>query len=525
MCRWRIEDLHQCVGGGSSDDQEALRTVLASKSSRTPLDHGERREVGRPGHILDAVSEPLTVVVLAAGEGTRMRSATPKVLHSLCGDTMLGHVLRATGALRPQQTLVVVGHGRDEVSAVVPSGVTSVVQEVQGGTGHAVRTALEAYPATGTVLVVPGDAPLLTSGTLAALIDRHLDDEADATVLTALLADPTGYGRIVRADDTTVARIVEERDADATTKAIGEVAVSVYAFAAGPLADALGRLSTDNAQGEEYLTDVVELLRAAGSRVTAVRSEDASEVLGINDRVQLAEARAIFRDRLVRAAMLAGVTVTDPATTWLGIGVTYEADATIHQNTQLHGATHLAAGCVVGPNTTLTRTSVGPGATVLASTCTDTVIGPHSTVGPYSYLRPATVLGANTKVGAFVETKAAAIGDGAKVPHLAYVGDASVGERSNIGCGTVFVNYDGVHKHRTEVGADVRIGANNSLIAPLRVGDGAYTGADAVIRQDVPAGALAYSSNERVTREGWVRDNRAGPAAASSTVEPNPSPS
>lgn len=468
----------------------------------------------------EAVSQSLTVVVLAAGEGKRMRSSTPKVLHPLCGDTMLGHVLRAVSALRPQQILVVVGHGREQVVAGLPAGVTPVVQDVQGGTGHAVRTALQAHPASGTVLVVPGDAPLLTGETLAELVARHTAGSAAATLLTARLADPSGYGRVVRDRDGAVRAIVEERDTDAATKAIDEVAVSVYAFAAEPLSGALARLSTANAQGEEYLTDVVERLRGVG--VEAITTQDPSEVLGVNDRVQLGDARRVLRDRLVRAAMLAGVTVTDPATTWFDVEVTYEPDATVHPNTQLHGATHLAAGSTVGPNCTLTRTRVGQGATVAASTCTDTVVGAGAIVGPYAYLRPATVLGENTKVGAFVETKAAEIRAGAKVPHLAYVGDASVGERSNIGCGTVFVNYDGVHKHRTEVGADVRIGANNSLVAPVRVGDGAYTGADAVIRRDVPPGALAYSSNELVTREGWVRDNRAGTVADNGAASPSP---
>lgn len=458
----------------------------------------------------------LTAVVLAAGEGTRMKSALPKVLHTLCGDTMLGHVLRAVGGLDAVRTLVVVGRG-GAVAEQLPSTARAVIQSEQRGTGHAVRTALDAYPASGTVLVVPADAPLLRPETLIELVAQHATSGAQATVLSARIADPTGYGRLVRDPAGEVVAIVEERDADAATRAIGEVAVSVYAFAAEPLRDALGRLSTDNAQGEEYLTDVVALLREAGGAVGAVGIADPDEIVGVNDRVQLAAARRLLRDRLVRDAMLAGVTVTDPATTWLGVGVTYEPDATIHQNTQLHGATHLGAECVVGPNSTLTRTRVGPGAHVVASTCTDTTVGARAQVGPYANLRPDTELGAGAKVGAFVETKAADIGDGAKVPHLAYVGDATVGERSNIGCGTVVANYDGVSKHRTEIGADVRVGSNNSLIAPVRIGDGAYTGADAVIRRDVPPGALAYSANEQVTREGWVRDNRAASPSGTPT--------
>jgi bifunctional UDP-N-acetylglucosamine pyrophosphorylase/glucosamine-1-phosphate N-acetyltransferase len=468
------------------------------------------RPAENPGDVLsEHHNAGLTVVVLAAGAGTRMRSVLPKSLHELCGRTMLGHVLAATDALAPQRTLVVIGQGRDQVAAALPAHVTAVVQAEQRGTGHAARIALAALPEpTGTVLVVPADAPLLTADTLAALLRAHQGQAA--TLLTTRLADPTGYGRVRRDPSGAVEAIIEERDADGAARRIDEVAVSVYAFEAAALVTALAGLSTGNAQGEEYLTDVIGLLRTAG-RPLAAHPADAAEVMGVNDRVQLAQARAVMRDRLVRAAMLAGVTVTDPLTTWLGVDVSYEPDAVVQQNTQLHGATHLGAGCVVGPNTTLTRTRVGAGATVTASTCTDSDIGPDATVGPYAHLRPGTVLGRGVKVGAFVETKAADIGADSKVPHLAYVGDASVGERSNIGCGTVFVNYDGRHKHRTEIGADVKIGSNNSLIAPLRVGDAAYTGADAVIRRDVPAGALAYSSNEQVIREGWVAANRPAP--------------
>ena len=453
-----------------------------------------------------------------------MHSATPKVLHRLCGDTMVGHVVRAATALGPERLLVVVGHGRDQVAGALPGHATPVVQDRQGGTGHAVRIALEAHPvAAGTVVVVPADAPLLRGETLQALVRQHVGSGAAATVLTARVADPTGYGRVVRDASGMVERIVEERDADAGTRAIDEVAVSVYAFDSGALAAALPRLATDNAQGEEYLTDVVGLLRAEGLVVGALTVVDAAETHGVNDRVQLAAARRAFRDRLVHAAMLAGVTLTDPATVWLGIGVTFEPDAVIHQNTQLHGATHIAAGAVVGPNSTLTDTTVGEGASVVASTCVESRIGPRSTVGPYANVRAGTTTGAGAKIGAFVETKSADLGDAAKVPHLAYVGDASVGDRSNVGCGTVFVNYDGVHKHRTEVGSDVRIGSNNSLIAPLSIGDGAYTGADAVIRHDVPAGALAYSSNEQVTRPGWVGENRGGDGGHAGASDPSPS--
>lgn len=469
----------------------------------------------------------LTVVVLAAGEGRRMVSTTPKVLHPLAGRTMLGHVLAAAAPLHADQTLVVVGHGRVQVSATLPDTATPVVQERQGGTGHAVRTALEAADITsGTVIVVPGDAPLLTTTAL-----RQLPRDAAASVLSTDLADPAGYGRIVR-DGETLAAIVEERDATPAQRAITEVNTGVYAFDAVLLREALRGLSTANAAGEEYLTDVVKSLADKGFTVYA-KTTDTLPVVGVNDRVQLAQATRAIHDRHVRAAMLAGVTITDPRTTWLDASVTVEPDAVVHPNTCLRGSTHLGAGCVVGPNTTLSDTRVGAGATVESSTATGSDIGARATVGPYAHLRAGTRLGPGAKVGAYAETKNADIGAGAKVPHLAYVGDATVGERANIGAGTIVVNYDGAAKHRTEIGADARVGANNSLIAPVRIGDAAYTGADAVIRHDVPPGALAYSENAQVTREGWAADKRSAshgkpregrPTASGGPAENRPSP-
>ncbi len=446
----------------------------------------------------------LTVVVLAAGEGTRMRSATPKVLHPLAGRTMLGHVLAAAQPLHADRTLVVVGHGREQVEPTLPTSATAVVQDRQGGTGHAVRTALDAADLAegtaieGTVLVVPGDAPLLTTASLRRLLETT---DAAATLLTTRLADPTGYGRIVR-EGGQVVGIVEERDATDDQRRGDEVAVSTYAFAAAPLRDALATIGTANAAGEEYLTDVIAALHHKGLTLAAVEA-DPAEVMGVNDRVQLAAAGRALNARRLEQAMLAGVTVVDPATTWLEVSVTYEADAVVLPGTRLHGSTHLCAGSVTGPDTTVTDTRIGAGAT-----------GERATVGPFAHLRPGSVLGAGAKVGAFAETKNADLGAGAKVPHLAYVGDATVGPRANVGCGTVVANYDGVAKHRTTIGADARIGSNTTLVAPVTVGDGAYTGADAVIRQDVPAGALAFSENTQVTREHWARDNRPAPTSS-----------
>jgi bifunctional UDP-N-acetylglucosamine pyrophosphorylase/glucosamine-1-phosphate N-acetyltransferase len=448
------------------------------------------------------------VIVLAAGEGTRMRSATPKVLHRLGGRTMLGHVVAAAEALEPEHLLVVVGHGRERVAATLTGKAKPVVQETQDGTGHAVRVALDTLgDLDGTVVVVPGDAPLLTGATLQALVDHHEAAQAATTLLTARVADPTGYGRVVR-DDRGVVAVVEHKDADAATRAIDEVATSVYAFAAGPLRAALGGLTTDNAQGELYLTDVVGTHRSEGRTVTALVAADPDETLGCNDRAQLADLARRLRDRVVLQHMKAGVAVLDPQTTWVDVEVVLEPDVTIHPNCHLQGSTVVRRDAAVGPDTTLVDCQVGEGASVVRTQATGAVIGERATVGPFSFLRPGAVLGAGAKVGAFVEVKGSEIGAGSKVPHLAYVGDATIGERSNIGAGTIVVNYDGVAKHRTVVGDDVRVGSNNSLVAPVTVGDGAYTAAGSAITEDVPPGALAVARGRQHTVEGWVAAKR-----------------
>ena len=458
------------------------------------------------------------VVVLAAGEGSRMRSATPKVLHPLCGRPMLGHVLDTAAALEPEHLLVVVGHAREQVAAaaaeLAPSA-EAVVQAEQNGTGHAVRIALQHLAEQhgeldGTVVVVPGDAPLLTAGTLRELVATHVREQAATTLLTARVPDPTGYGRVVRDDAGQVRAVVEHRDADEAVRRIDEVATSVYAFAGAPLLEALGRLSTDNAQGEEYLTDVVGLHQDGGLGVSAFVAADPLETSGVNDRVQLAEARRLLRDRLVRAAMLAGVTVVDPLTTWLDVDVVLEPDVVVRPGTALEGRTVVRRGAEVGPDTTLVDCEVGEQARVVRCHGTGAVVGPEATVGPFTYLRPGTRLGRGAKAGAYVEVKSAEIGDGSKVPHLSYVGDATIGAGSNIGAGTIVVNYDGVAKHRTTVGDDVRIGSNNSLVAPVTVGDGAYTAAGSTVTVDVPAGALGVGRAQQRNIEGWVERKRGG---------------
>lgn len=459
-----------------------------------------------------------TVVVLAAGQGKRMKSALPKVLHELLGRTLLGHVLAATDQVKPDRTLVVVGHGADLVRAhlaeVAPEA-TPVLQEEQAGTGHAVRVALEAVPEpTGTVVVLNGDVPLLRSETLAALVEAHESAGAAATVLAAEVADPRGLGRIVRDDGGGLARIVEERDASPEQRAIREVNAGVYAFDAGALRDTLTRLSTDNDQGEEYLTDVFELLVAAGRPVAVQVAGDSTEILGCNDRAELAVLRGLLRDRVNQRWMREGVTILDPATTWIDVTVTLSRDVVIDQNTQLRGATEVGEAATVGPDVTLIDTRVGAGATVLRSHVTGACIGPAATVGPYAYLRPEAVLHEEAKVGTFVEVKKSTIGAGAKVPHLSYVGDATIGARANIGAATIFVNYDGVEKHHTTVGESAFIGCDTNLVAPVNVGPGAYVAAGSVVTRDVPPGALGVTRAPQRNVEGWVQRRRAGTHSA-----------
>ncbi|MGW9044541.1 bifunctional UDP-N-acetylglucosamine diphosphorylase/glucosamine-1-phosphate N-acetyltransferase GlmU [Streptomyces lydicus] len=470
-----------------------------------------------------SANRPAAVVVLAAGEGTRMKSATPKVLHALCGRSLVGHVVAASRELDPENLVVVVGHAREQVQAhlaEVDPAVRTAVQHEQKGTGHAVRTALEQLSDSGvvldgTVIVVCGDTPLLTGETLRRLGETHAADGNAVTVLSAEVPDATGYGRIVREAGTgAVTAIVEHKDATDTQRAIREINSGVFAFDARLLVDALGKVRTDNSQGEEYLTDVLGIVREAGHRVGAAVAGDHREILGINNRVQLAEARRLLNERLLERAMLAGVTVVDPASTFVDVSVTFEQDATVHPGTQLLGSTHVGTGAEVGPHARLTDTSVAEGAVVSFTVAEGARIGAGANVGPYAYLRPGTDLGPKSKAGAYVEMKNASIGEGTKVPHLSYVGDATIGEFTNIGAASVFVNYDGEAKHHTTVGSHCRTGSDNMFVAPVTVGDGAYTAAGSVITKDVPPGSLAVARGQQRNIEGWVARKRPGSAAA-----------
>ena len=463
-------------------------------------------------------SRPAAVIILAAGEGTRMKSTVPKVLHSLCGRTMLGHAIAAARELAPQRLVVVAGHGRDEVTAHVAREAPDaqvVIQERQGGTGHAVRTVIEAVgPIEGQVIVTYGDMPLLRAATLANLAREHDAEGNMVTVLTARTSDPAGYGRIIRDASGAMTGIVEEADATDEQRLVDEINSGCYTFEGILLADAIKRVPTTNVLGQEYLTDVVAILRSDGHRVGTQQAADPSEIQGVNDRVQLAQARRIYNDRLLEHWMRAGVTIIDPATTWLDADVTLEPDTEIGPSTHLEGRTAIASGARIGPGCVLRDTVVGAGASVISAVCESAEIGPGASVGPYTRLRPGTRLGPGTRAGSFVEMKNAVVGKGSKVPHLTYVGDADIGSGSNIGAATVFVNYDGAAKHHTSVGDHVRIGSDTMLVAPVEVGDGAYTAAGSVITENVPPGAMAIGRSRQRNVPGWVARRRPGTSSA-----------
>jgi bifunctional UDP-N-acetylglucosamine pyrophosphorylase/glucosamine-1-phosphate N-acetyltransferase len=470
------------------------------------------------------VNGPVTAIVLAAGAGTRMKSTRAKVLHEIGGRSLIAHALLAVRGVGASTTVTVVGHEREQVSAAIADlglDVVEAVQEEQCGTGHAVQIALAALTAEpeGIVLVTYGDVPLLTSETLSALLDDHRGSESVVTILSAELDDPSGYGRIVRDNGSRVVAIREDADADDTERGIREVNSGVLAVNADFLNDAVRRLATDNAQGELYLTDIVGLAVGDGLPVGAHVLEDIWQTEGVNDRAQLARLGTELNRRLTAHWMREGVTIVDPATTWIDSAVTLAPDVTILPGTQLLGATSVEVGATIGPDTTLRNVEVGAGASVVRTHASDAVVGPGATVGPFAYLRPGTEIGADGKIGTFVEAKNAQLGTGAKVPHLSYVGDVEIGEGSNIGAGTIVANYDGVHKHRTTVGKNARTGANNVFVAPVAIGDGAYTGGGTVVRKDVPPGALATSGGQQRNMDGWVEAKRAGTPAAEAARE------
>lgn len=461
----------------------------------------------------------LAVVILAAGQGTRMKSKLPKVLHPIAGRSLISHVLDTAVGLHADYVISVVRHERERVAAAILDHAPDtliVEQDEVPGTGRAVEQALAALPETfdGSVVVLSGDVPLIDSATLQTLITEHHEEQRAMTLLSAVFENPTGLGRILRDRQSNMVGIVEEKDASEEQRAITEINGGIYVFARRELQAALSKIDTNNSQGEIYLTDAAAHILAAGGRVDAVATHDTWLIAGVNDRVQLSAAGSEMNRRIIRQHQHAGVTIQDPETTWIDAEVSIGQDTTILPGTFLHGATTISASAVIGPYTTLTDCEVGEGAHIRRSEATLVVFGSEAQVGPYSYLRPGTVLGEHVKIGAFVETKNAQLGDDSKAPHLSYLGDVTIGADSNVGAGTIVANYDGVEKHHTVIGDGVRIGSKNVLVAPVTVADGVYTAAGAVIRKNVPAGALAMGVMPQRNLEGWVVTNRPGTSAA-----------
>jgi bifunctional UDP-N-acetylglucosamine pyrophosphorylase / glucosamine-1-phosphate N-acetyltransferase len=447
-----------------------------------------------------------TALIMAAGQGTRMRSAVPKVLHEICGRPMVAWPIRAAQEAGAGRICVIVSPDRD-LSSALPNGTETIVQPEADGTGGALRAASDVVRDSDTIVILSGDHPLVSAEIIDELITTHREADAAATVMTTEMDDPGSYGRIVRAPDGGIERIVEAKapgDATPEELEIKEVNAGTYAFDGPALADALGRVSNDNAQGEYYLGDVLPLLRESGLRVAAYRAPDPGVNLGINDRADLARVADEARRRILVAHMRAGVTIEDPGATWIDADVEIAADVTILPGTTLRGRSSIGAGSVVGPMTTLIDSVVGERATVIHSYLTQCEVGSEATVGPFSYLRPDARLGERAKAGTFVEIKNSEIGAGAKVPHLSYIGDAEVGEGTNLGASTVTANYDGRNKNRTKIGKNVHTGVDTTFVAPVEVGDDAYTGAGSVITEDVPPGALGISRAEQKNVEGYA---------------------
>lgn len=448
----------------------------------------------------------LAAVILAAGKGTRMKSDLPKVLHSVCGRPMLGHVINAVAQAGVNKTVVVAGFGSQRVTEYLGDQAAVVLQQEQLGTAHALmqaETELQGYP--GDLLVVCGDTPLLRGETLARLAEQHRVSGAAATLLTAEMADPTGYGRVIRSASGAVERIVEQKDASPEERLVKEINTGVYCFRVPGLFDALKQITPANAQGEYYLTDIIQIFGQRDLTVQAVRLEDAQEVQGINDRIQLSGAEAVLRRRVLENLMVQGVTIVDPANTYVEQGVQVGRDTIILPFTFLQGGTVIGNHCAIGPGSKIKDCVIGDGSEIQYSVLLDSQVGKQAFIGPYAYIRPGTILGDGVKVGDFVEIKKSTIGNGSKVPHLSYVGDATVGEKVNIGAGTITCNYDGKNKFQTVLEDGAFIGSNTNLVAPVKVGQGAVIAAGSTITKNVPDQALAVARERQTNLADWAK--------------------
>lgn len=447
----------------------------------------------------------VSAIILAAGKGTRMKSQLPKVLHKVSGQSMVQHVLNAVEGAGVTNPIVVIGHGAQLVKEMLGDRVSFALQAEQLGTGHAaMQTKDYLDKGEGNVIVLCGDTPLITQETIAQLLADHTAAQGSATVLTAILEDPTGYGRIVRSAAGLVEGIVEHKDATDEQRDIQEVNTGVYCFKTPDLFAALEQITPANAQGEYYLTDVLGILKQEGKKVGATVLNDPDELMGINDRAQLAVAERLMRQRINHQVMMSGVTIIDPSSTFIDAGVRIEPDTIIHPFTFIQGQTTIGSSCNIGPGSRLVNAVVADEVEISNSIVLDSSIGAQTVIGPYAYIRPGTQLAENVKVGDFVEIKKSVIGKGSKVPHLSYIGDSHIGQGVNIGAGTITCNYDGHNKYPTIIGDGAFIGSNSNLVAPVEIGEGAMTAAGSTITKNVPANSLGVARNKQTNLQNWV---------------------
>ncbi|RBP40617.1 bifunctional UDP-N-acetylglucosamine diphosphorylase/glucosamine-1-phosphate N-acetyltransferase GlmU [Garciella nitratireducens] len=448
-------------------------------------------------------------LILAAGAGTRMKSQKPKVLHEICGKPMLQHVIDTAKELKVDQTIVVVGHGAERVREIIGENVNYVYQDQQLGTGHAVMQAesfFENYE--GNVLVLYGDTPLISAKTLQELMDYHKENHLDVTVLTTKIKDPTGYGRIIRNHKNEIKAIVEHKDADQEQLKITEINSGMYYFKANLLRHALKQITNDNVQKEYYLTDVIGILSQEGYHIGGYIAKNEVEIQGVNSRIQLAQAEFYMRQRINEYWMSQGVTMLDPKSTYIQKEVIIERDTILYPGVQLEGKTKIGQNCIIGANSRIVNSTIGDNVEIQCSTILDSKVKKYAKIGPYAYIRPNSEIGEDVKIGDFVEVKNSIIGNHTKASHLTYIGDAEVGEYVNLGCGTVFVNYDGKKKHKTIVGDHVFIGCNANLVAPVQIKEGAYIAAGSTITDEVPAEALSIARARQINKEDWVKKKK-----------------
>jgi len=462
------------------------------------------------GNIYKAVkSMNMQAIILAAGAGTRMKSKLPKVLHKVCGDTMLNHVINSAFEAEVNECIVIVGHGAEEVKKSLDPEIKTVLQAEQLGTGHALKMAFDEINDEGTVLILCGDGPLVTEETLKGLIDFHKKSNSKATVMSTDLDNPFGYGRIIRTESNELSKIVEEKDANKEEKLVVEINSGTYCFDASALKKALPLLKNDNSQKEFYLTDTLSILKEAGDKVGVYKIDDYEDIMAVNSRSQLAEVEAIMRKRINEKHMSNGVTFIDPKSTYIDKGVKIGQDTIVYPNVFISRETIIGEDCIIGYNTKIEKSLIGNGVQIQSSTIIDSKVDEDTTIGPYAYLRPNSRIGKRVKIGDFVEVKNSTMGDDSKASHLAYIGDGEVGKNVNIGCGVVFVNYDGVNKHKTIVKDNAFVGSNCNLVAPVTIEESAYVASGSTITKDVPQGSLAVERSKQSNIAGWVeRKNR-----------------